>query len=816
MGLAKAADAILSGCNDVLVAKYPDGHMKCTSFCVRFGRLKIRNRGKKFVRLHCNGKLSNVFMQVGPAGECSFVDEKEVPESFKKTSENPDEPPPPESPDATDAGEKREFGHVDPRDQTASEPAFSGSWDDERRQKILGRGAVGSLPSPEQLAKLNLKVGRNDIKFLVDSRMRGVQRLECRAYVVSNHTKIVVSDIDGTITKSDVGGQIAGFLKMDFSHSGIAKFYSELHGVHGQQIVYLTSRPITSNISTREYIDSVRQVRRGNAEGDSNGSRQPSSPPPADLSPAGKKRMFAFWKKKGKPALLDARQAAGGACEDGQAAPVTPTEDAAASCNNSSHCSSNEGATSAAQVSPPVLFSAQSQQPSDGSVQTLPDTRSRTNTPNVGSPTVTTTTTTTTTTVTTTATTATSNPSTPPNNSNGNSNHNNNNNNNNSNSSGNSCANNSNAKPGKDNFRLPPGPVIACPDFLFDVVFREIKKQPHLFKIPALLEILEVFDYTPDPPRLNYGTEADTLSQDLVQMGITPAARDDTGRFKSDDPIHDTKRDHPFVAAFGNAPTDLLSYFCVGIPLDRIFIVNPRSQIKSGTALPRLREIDGGEYSLPCRVIDIAGWDEAMRSGMCLDVIVSKQLRRKEMLEYKRRTVEAKEKKTVGGVATTTTTKSDDVSVVAVRAEKVEDDDGDIAVVSHTAAATLAACEVHIDQQLESSTKSTPDGAQQTVEETTTHIETATTSAPLPKSESVPLIALNTPPPPASRPKGSSLVEAPPGEKTRSSCPSGAIAALEPRPLQLTNSADGKTGGSRRSDWFARLSSAKIKLSASK
>lgn len=45
-----------------------------------------------------------------------------------------------------------------------------------------------------------------------------------------DHTeKIVISDVDGTITKSDIGGHVLPRLGIsDWAHEGIAKLYSDI------------------------------------------------------------------------------------------------------------------------------------------------------------------------------------------------------------------------------------------------------------------------------------------------------------------------------------------------------------------------------------------------------------------------------------------------------------------------------------------------------------------------------------------------------------------------------------------------------------
>jgi len=57
--------------------------------------------------------------------------------------------------------------------------------------------------------------------------------------------KLVVSDIDGTITRSDLGGILLPRLinKVDWAHAGVAKLFTTIHQ-NGYQFIYLTSRPV--------------------------------------------------------------------------------------------------------------------------------------------------------------------------------------------------------------------------------------------------------------------------------------------------------------------------------------------------------------------------------------------------------------------------------------------------------------------------------------------------------------------------------------------------------------------------------------------
>jgi phosphatidate phosphatase PAH1 len=54
-------------------------------------------------------------------------------------------------------------------------------------------------------------------------------------------------DIDGTITKEDVGGYVTSvFMGMyTYVHAGVVRFLDELTRKHNLHVLYVTSRPMT-------------------------------------------------------------------------------------------------------------------------------------------------------------------------------------------------------------------------------------------------------------------------------------------------------------------------------------------------------------------------------------------------------------------------------------------------------------------------------------------------------------------------------------------------------------------------------------------
>jgi phosphatidate phosphatase LPIN len=69
---------------------------------------------------------------------------------------------------------------------------------------------------------------------------------------------IVISDIDGTITKSDALGQVLHVIGRDWTHQGVAKLYTDIVN-NGYNIFYLTSRSVGQADMTRAYLNGVAQ-----------------------------------------------------------------------------------------------------------------------------------------------------------------------------------------------------------------------------------------------------------------------------------------------------------------------------------------------------------------------------------------------------------------------------------------------------------------------------------------------------------------------------------------------------------------------------
>ncbi len=105
----------------------------------------------------------------------------------------------------------------------------------------------------DQLKNLNLKPGPNPMTFKVG-------RATCPAFMYywSSDSPIMISDVDGTITKSDALGHLLNMVGRDWTHLGVAKLYTEIVA-NGYNILYLTSRSVGQADTTRAYLNGITQ-----------------------------------------------------------------------------------------------------------------------------------------------------------------------------------------------------------------------------------------------------------------------------------------------------------------------------------------------------------------------------------------------------------------------------------------------------------------------------------------------------------------------------------------------------------------------------
>lgn len=120
------------------------------------------------------------------------------------------------------------------------------------------RKAQTNTPTSEQLSSLNLKEGPNIITFTFVSNVFGKQQVEARIYLWKWNTRIVISDVDGTITKSDVLGHVMPWVGKDWSHLGVARLFSAIKD-NGYQLLFLSARAISQAHVTRQFLLNLKQ-----------------------------------------------------------------------------------------------------------------------------------------------------------------------------------------------------------------------------------------------------------------------------------------------------------------------------------------------------------------------------------------------------------------------------------------------------------------------------------------------------------------------------------------------------------------------------
>uniref|UniRef100_A0A8C3UMT5 LNS2/PITP domain-containing protein n=1 Tax=Catharus ustulatus TaxID=91951 RepID=A0A8C3UMT5_CATUS len=115
-----------------------------------------------------------------------------------------------------------------------------------------------TVKAPAQKLLLNLQDGPNEVAFSVTTQYQGTCRCEATIYVWNWNEKVVISDIDGTITKSDALGQILPQLGKDWTHRGIVKLFHKIH-LNGYKFLYCSARAIGMAHITKGYLQWVNE-----------------------------------------------------------------------------------------------------------------------------------------------------------------------------------------------------------------------------------------------------------------------------------------------------------------------------------------------------------------------------------------------------------------------------------------------------------------------------------------------------------------------------------------------------------------------------
>jgi len=224
---------MFSGSMDILVIESPNGLYKSSSFHVRFGSLKVIKSKEQEIEIFVNSKKTNVTMKLSSSGDAYFQYDESCPQINQQN-----------------LYDKEIKENLKEKDDLLKND-----------YNLFKKKYKSFFPSSNQIKELNLKPGQNEICFVCRTSSSGIQTLKSFIYLWPHNSKIVISDVDGTITRSDVLGQVLPIIGGDWTHEGVAELFTKITK-QGYKILYLTSRAIGQSSMTKKYLDSLIQEKK--------------------------------------------------------------------------------------------------------------------------------------------------------------------------------------------------------------------------------------------------------------------------------------------------------------------------------------------------------------------------------------------------------------------------------------------------------------------------------------------------------------------------------------------------------------------------
>lgn len=276
--------ATLTGAIDVVVVRQKDGSYTCSPFYVRFGKLGVLRSSEKLVNalmtiacdqltllslpqidIEVNGEPVDLHMKLSRSGEAFFFEE--IVEDEQKVQVNSSDIKSPNGEDTengwlsdTYLSSGSDAGSDADADEN-SQPNGEQTKEQSEQKKPKTRYKRKLKLSSQQIEELNLHEDQNEVVFSVTTAYQGTTTCKCYIYLWNYDDQIVISDIDGTITKSDVLGHILPIIGRDWAQAGVANLFTLIKR-NGYKIIYLSARAIGQSSNTQEYLKSIRQ---GNA-----------------------------------------------------------------------------------------------------------------------------------------------------------------------------------------------------------------------------------------------------------------------------------------------------------------------------------------------------------------------------------------------------------------------------------------------------------------------------------------------------------------------------------------------------------------------
>jgi len=126
----------------------------------------------------------------------------------------------------------------------------------EKRMTVCNHGKlVFSSGSPhhsttEELSSLGLTHGHNQGRYIIPDIGRSI---EFSIFLMRQDQKVIITDVDGTVTREDVMGFLLPTVGVSYHHQGVIALFSNLAN-RGYQVIYLSARSMALHDQSRDYL----------------------------------------------------------------------------------------------------------------------------------------------------------------------------------------------------------------------------------------------------------------------------------------------------------------------------------------------------------------------------------------------------------------------------------------------------------------------------------------------------------------------------------------------------------------------------------
>ena len=108
----------------------------------------------------------------------------------------------------------------------------------------------------DEWKQINLKKGLNKGHFIVENLNIDIP---FNVFFYDQNTRLVLTDVDGTITESDIKGHVFPYFGFSADHDHVVELFDKIDE-NGYQMVYLTARSIAQDSDTRDYLFDVSTI----------------------------------------------------------------------------------------------------------------------------------------------------------------------------------------------------------------------------------------------------------------------------------------------------------------------------------------------------------------------------------------------------------------------------------------------------------------------------------------------------------------------------------------------------------------------------